>query len=169
MTGGSAGGHLSALLALTPNDPDFQPGFEGADTTVQAAVPFYGVFDWSDADQLQPNEGLRSMLERTVVKQSITSVPEIFRAASPLHRITGQAPAMMIVHGTHDSLVPASLAVQFVEKLKSESAQPVVYLEVPRAQHAFDIFPSPRSEHAKLGVARFLTQRYSQYLNGLRT
>jgi hypothetical protein len=27
-TGGSAGGHLSALLSLTPNLPEFQPGFE---------------------------------------------------------------------------------------------------------------------------------------------
>ena len=53
VTGGSAGGHLSALLALTPNDPAFQPGFETNDTKVQAAVPFYGVFDWSNQDQRQ--------------------------------------------------------------------------------------------------------------------
>ncbi|HEY1442485.1 MAG TPA: alpha/beta hydrolase, partial [Mycobacterium sp.] len=38
ITGGSAGGHLSALAALTPNDPKFQPGFEEADTSVAAAV-----------------------------------------------------------------------------------------------------------------------------------
>jgi acetyl esterase/lipase len=42
LTGGSAGGHLTALAALTPNDAEYQPGFEQADTTVQAAVPFYG-------------------------------------------------------------------------------------------------------------------------------
>ncbi|MDQ1241085.1 MAG: hypothetical protein QG550_335, partial [Pseudomonadota bacterium] len=44
VTGGSAGGHLAALLALTANDPRLQPGFESADTTVAAAVPFYGVY-----------------------------------------------------------------------------------------------------------------------------
>src|SRR3954469_21641669 len=43
ITGGSAGGHLCALAALTAGDPAFQPGFEDADTSVQAAVPFYGV------------------------------------------------------------------------------------------------------------------------------
>ena len=37
ITGGSAGGHLSSLAALTPNYPQFQPGFEDADTRVQAA------------------------------------------------------------------------------------------------------------------------------------
>ena len=35
IAGGSAGGHLSALAAVTPNNPLFQPGFEDKDTTVQ--------------------------------------------------------------------------------------------------------------------------------------
>ncbi|HET7523992.1 MAG TPA: alpha/beta hydrolase, partial [Acidimicrobiales bacterium] len=39
ITGGSAGGHLSSFAAMSPNAPEFQPGFEDADTTVQAAVP----------------------------------------------------------------------------------------------------------------------------------
>ena len=47
ITGGSAGGHLSSLAALTPNDPQFQPGFEDADTSVRAAVPFYGLYDFA--------------------------------------------------------------------------------------------------------------------------
>ena len=46
ISGGSAGGHLSALAALTPNDPKFQPGFEEADTSVVAAVPYYGRYEW---------------------------------------------------------------------------------------------------------------------------
>ena len=28
VTGGSAGGHLASLMALTQNKPEFQPGFE---------------------------------------------------------------------------------------------------------------------------------------------
>jgi alpha/beta hydrolase fold len=34
VAGSSAGAHLAALAALTPNDPTFQPGVEGADTSV---------------------------------------------------------------------------------------------------------------------------------------
>ncbi|MCB0936536.1 MAG: alpha/beta hydrolase, partial [Mycobacterium sp.] len=45
LTGGSAGGHLTALAALTPREPIFQPGFEDADTSVVAAVPVYGLYD----------------------------------------------------------------------------------------------------------------------------
>ncbi len=47
VTGGSAGGHLTAHLALTANRPEYQPGFEAADTSVAAAVPFYGVYDFT--------------------------------------------------------------------------------------------------------------------------
>src|SRR5262249_18442020 len=48
VTGGSAGGHLAALVALTANDPAYQPGFEHVDTSVRACVAFYGVYDFTD-------------------------------------------------------------------------------------------------------------------------
>ena len=48
VTGGSAGGHLAALAAVSANDPRFQPGFEDVDTRLAAAVPFYGVYDFLD-------------------------------------------------------------------------------------------------------------------------
>ena len=35
IAGGSAGGHLAALAALTPHHAEFQPGFEQRDTSVQ--------------------------------------------------------------------------------------------------------------------------------------
>ena len=61
VTGGSAGGHLSTLLALTPNDPQFQPGFEEVDTHVRAMVPFYGVYDWTNRfGQRGKRDGLRA-------------------------------------------------------------------------------------------------------------
>lgn len=34
VTGGSAGGHLAAMLALTNDDPALQPGFEDVDTSI---------------------------------------------------------------------------------------------------------------------------------------
>jgi hypothetical protein len=37
---------ISPLLALTANDPEYQPGFEAVDTSIQAAVPFYGAYDF---------------------------------------------------------------------------------------------------------------------------
>src|ERR1019366_8120529 len=70
VSGGSAGGHLSALLALTPGDPAFQPGFEEADTSVNACVPFYGVMDLTGIDEAANRDGteLRRLLERHVMQ-----------------------------------------------------------------------------------------------------
>jgi acetyl esterase/lipase len=47
VTGGSAGGHLAAMVALTADDKSLQPGFEEVDTSVQACVPHYGVYDFT--------------------------------------------------------------------------------------------------------------------------
>jgi len=126
---------------------------------------FYGVFDWTDRDQLQHNSGLRQILERTIVKDTTLAQPDIFSHASPLLRIHEHAPPFMIVHGDRDSLVPIGLGRKFAKALTEVSEAPVVYSEIPGAQHAFDIFASPRSEHVKLAVARFLTTCYSRYLN----
>ncbi|KAJ1552242.1 hypothetical protein HK405_012099, partial [Cladochytrium tenue] len=41
LAGGSAGGHLATVAALTQNDPHFQPGFETVDTSVQALLALY--------------------------------------------------------------------------------------------------------------------------------
>jgi acetyl esterase/lipase len=67
ITGGSAGGHIAALAALTPNDPRFQPGFEDADTSVVAAVPIYGRYDWFSTDGEGRAEFVK-FLEKLVVK-----------------------------------------------------------------------------------------------------
>ncbi len=68
ITGGSAGGHLSALAALTPDDRSYQPGFEEADTSVAAAVPFYGIYDLTDAEGTYYRELREWVFERYVFK-----------------------------------------------------------------------------------------------------
>ena len=91
ITGGSAGGHLSSLAALTPNDPQFQPGFEDADTRVQAAVPFYGVYDFTRVeDAMHPM--MLPLLERMVVKQPHSTNLKSYIAASPVTHVSADAP-----------------------------------------------------------------------------
>lgn len=163
ITGGSAGGHLSALAALTPNDPDFQPGFEDADTTVQACVPFYGVYDFTDRKGHWKKSLLRPMLEHRIVKRRIREAPEVFDKASPMSRINPDAPPFFVLHGTRDSLVPVQEARVFVELLRAASRSPVLYAELPGAQHAFEIFPSERTGHTLVGVERFLAWVHSAW------
>ncbi len=156
VTGGSAGGHLSSLLALTPNVPAFQPGFEDRDTSVVAAVPFYGMYDFVGEYSLD-NSSAQAFIEDTVMKCRVADDIELFRQASPLHNVSADAPPFLTIHGTNDSLVALAHGRALHAKLQAVSAQPSVYFEVPGAQHAFDMFASPRSTYVKQAVAQFLT------------
>ena len=156
ITGGSAGGHLSSLAALTANDPEYQPGFEAVDTRVRACVPFYGVMDFSDRNGVYPNDKLSRLLEKKVMKGSKDEIPEDWDRASPIMRVRSDAPPFFVVQGDVDNLVPVEDARQFVSALREKTESPVAYAEIPGAQHAFEMFPSLRSLHVVNGVHRFL-------------
>lgn len=164
VTGGSAGGHLTALVALTANDPTYQPGFAGADTSVRAAVPFYGVYDFTDRQGLQEPEFFSWFLEPLVMKAFIAEEPEKFAAASPIDQVHADAPPMLIIHGDRDTLVPVEDARLFVTHLDEASEAPVLYAELHGSQHAFDVFASIRTSAAIEGVERFLTWVHEGYL-----
>lgn len=160
ITGGSAGGHLSSLAALTPNDPQFQPGFEDADTRVQAAVPFYGVYDFTRfEDAMHPM--MPGLLARWVIKQRPSTNLQTYITASPVNHVSADAPPFFVLHGRNDSLVPVEQARDFVDKLRHVSKQPVVYAELPFTQHAFDIFGSARAAHTAIAVEQFLAEIYA--------
>jgi acetyl esterase/lipase len=76
MTGGSAGAHLSSLAALTANDPKLQPGFEDADTTVQAVVPYYGVYDLTNVEHM--HQMMQPFLEQFVMRAKLVDDPGLF-------------------------------------------------------------------------------------------
>ena len=159
ITGGSAGGHLAALTALTAGDASLQPGFEEADTSVAASIPFYGVYDFVDPDGLQIPI-LHRVLERAVFKARRTDDPERFRAASPLYRVHPGAPPFFVIHGESDSLVPVEDARRFVARLREVSEAPVLYAELRGAQHAFDVIPSWRTIPVLDAIERFLSGLY---------
>jgi acetyl esterase/lipase len=156
ITGGSAGGHLAALAALSANDPAYQPGFEQADTRLAACVPFYGVYDFLDRDRIRGRQSMRPFLERRVFPCTPAEDPELWEQACPLSRIHADAPPFLVIHGSHDSLVFVEEARAFVARLREKSRERVLYLEVPGAQHAFDLFHSVRGALAVNAATAFL-------------
>lgn len=165
LTGGSAGGHLAALAALTPGDPAYQPGFEQADTSVECAIPFYGVYDFAGASGLRSAELMRDrFLAPRVLHSTWSEEPARFEAASPLLRITPDAPDFFVIHGASDTMVEVAQGRLFAERLREVSHNTVVYAELPGAQHAFDVFGSIRSEYVIRAVARFLTWHHARWL-----
>jgi acetyl esterase/lipase len=129
VAGGSAGGHLAAMAALTPNHPAFQPDGADVDTTVAAAICLYGFY------------GRRTSGEPS---------------SSPQDYITREAPPFLVAAGDNDNQIDVSHADQFVERLRVISPAPVVYLRLPGAQHSFDLFRSLRFDQVVDGIVAFL-------------
>ena len=164
ITGGSAGGHLASLAALTPGDPAYQPGFEDADTSVSVAVPHYGVYDIAGASGLASAQRMRDeFFAGRVMQRTWADAPDGFEAGSPILRITPDAPDFFVIHGAQDSLVPVEQARLFVERLRAISRRTVAYAELPGTQHAFDVFPSLRSIRVAAGVHRYLDWHHRRW------
>jgi acetyl esterase/lipase len=167
VTGGSAGGHLAALAALTPGEPDYQPGFETADTSVAGCVPFYGVYDLAGLTGDKHAIGMRDwFLGPRVFKKDPSTHLEEFVQASPLAHVSPDAPDFFVLHGANDSLVKVSQARTFVDALEAESRATVTYAEFPGTQHAFEVFGSIRSHHVIKAVERWLLHHRARFLSG---
>lgn len=155
ITGGSAGGHLTALAALTPNEPAWQPGFEDADTSVVAAVPIYGRYDWFSREGSGRPEFI-SILQRYIVKKRFVENRQVYLDASPITKVRADAPPFFVLHGADDSVIPVIEGREFVAALAQKSDDVVIYSEIPHAQHAFDFFGSPHGHYTATAVAHFL-------------
>jgi acetyl esterase/lipase len=142
LAGSSAGGHLALTAALTPNDPAFQPGFEGADTSVSGAISLYAYYGPVGSDE---------------------------PPSSPLAYVNAKAPPCFVVHGDQDTLVVVDDARRFVDRLLDTSSNPVVYAELPGTQHGFDLFPSRRVETVLDAIEAFAAWVGSARGAGART
>lgn len=158
VAGCSAGGHLSALAGLTANDPQYQAELpEGSDTSVDAVVGIYGRYDWEDRSTPERARFV-DFLERVVVQRTIDRHPEVFRDASPIQRVTRNAPPFLVIHGSRDCVIPVEQARSFVERLRAVSRSQVGYLELPGAGHGFDLLDGARTGPTAHAIALFLNQ-----------
>ena len=160
-TGGSTGGHLCALLTLTPGDPLFQPEALGRDTSVQGCVPFYGVLDLMN--DTGTHVDFEAFLADSVIKVPRQEDPELWNAVSPLRRVHEHAPPFYVICGDTDNLVPVETNALFARKLAEVSRGSVCYAEIPGAAHAFDLIRTPHSEHVLHGIERWLAYQYSRH------
>ena len=153
LSGSSAGAHLASLAALTDR-PLFQDGFPDADTSVVACIPMYGIYDMANRRGTRPHW---PYVDRDVMKSTYDQDPDTFHLVSPVDHITSDAPPFLVIHGTHDSLVPIAEAEAFVSDLEAAGA-PVEFVRVIGAQHGFDAVSSP--------VSRYVAALVTSWANG---
>ena len=88
-------------------------------------------------------------------------VPEAYDLASPVNYVSPQSPPTLLFHGEHDQIVPVK-ATRLLYKKLLENNVPVIYVEFPQTEHAFDVAfqgispSSPAAQAALYDVERFL-------------
>jgi acetyl esterase/lipase len=141
ISGGSSGAHLASLAALTAGNRQLQPGFEEADTSVVACVPFYGIYDLLVRN---PTRYDWPFIAQTVMKTRPTEAPDLYELGSPIDQVHEGAPPFFVLHGEFDSVVLPAESEHFVAALERAGVEHR-YFEVPGAQHGFDAIQSLRT------------------------
>ncbi|MFF3750583.1 alpha/beta hydrolase fold domain-containing protein [Streptomyces sp. NPDC002018] len=134
--GESAGGHLAALAGLTGTAGPALEGTEGiaeGDSTVAAVVDWYGI---SDLDALLRDDPAPDHPAVTLLGGTPADRPRLAAAASPVTYAHTPAPPFLLIHGTHDTLVPFTQTERLATLLHAAGNEADV-LAVPGAEHIF--------------------------------
>lgn len=135
LAGGSAGALLAAVTALTTS-PTGVGGTDGGDR-VDGLIGLYGVYDMANRRPTRPHW---TKIRNEVMLAAVEEAPERYRAVSPVDLVDGDAGdalPVLLLHGTHDTLVPIGEAEFFAEVLH-DAGRSVDLVRVLGAQHAWD-------------------------------
>ena len=158
LTGGSAGGHLCALAALTSDDRSLPAGLRGGRHLGRAAVPFYGLYDLLDDEERYLPATSATGSWTTIVVQGRPRGRTRRRSAPPPRRTASTRTRRRSWSSTASttrwcrSRTPARSS----SGCEEVSARPVLYVELPGSEHAFDLAPSLRCARVVEGIERFL-------------
>lgn len=166
--GGSAGGHLSALVGTSGGKKAFPPigGNEDYSDRVQAVCDIFGPADFTTVvQQAAEDKNVKNIFKFNTPSDPYSALigtqlsdKAKADAVSPVHYVSKDNPPFLILHGTHDSLVPYAQSVQFAAALKAQGVS--VWLQtLPGAGHGGASF-NKRAIHQ-------LTQNFfDKYLKG---
>ncbi|MDW7755628.1 MAG: alpha/beta hydrolase [Brevefilum sp.] len=125
--GGSSGGNLAAMVALTDRVSRFDDDALGNaeyKCNVHAAVDLFGPIDFLTMDEQLEESGYGpadhghvDSPESRYVGAKLSDVPLLVALANPMTYINTSMPPILIQHGRLDSLVPVQQSIQFAEKL----------------------------------------------------
>lgn len=120
--GGSAGGHLAALLGTSYDVPELEgsSGWPGVSTRVQAVVSVCGAFDFSQISEqhlaVNPEPSL-------LVGGPIHERHELVQLANPIAHLRPDAPPFLLFHGDADETAPYGQSVLLRDALKRVAVQ----------------------------------------------
>lgn len=168
VVGGSAGGHLSALVGTSGGKKAFVPigGNEEQSDKVQCVCDIFGPADFSTVvQQASDDKNVKNIFEFNTPKDPYSGLigaklddKAKADAVSPIHYVSADTPPILILHGTHDALVPYAQSVQFEAALK-EKGVPVWLQKLPGSGHGGAAFGKP-------SVIQLMANFFDKYLKG---
>lgn len=112
VVGDSAGGHLAAMVGLTPGWQEGDGGHGEVASNVKAMVLYYPITDLEDIPALATQRAQFVPGE----------APADLREASPIHHVSAAAPPSLIITGDRDSLVPVGNSRKLQAALEAAGA-----------------------------------------------
>ncbi|KAF3883771.1 MULTISPECIES: alpha/beta hydrolase [Nostocales] len=147
LLGRSSGAHLAMLAAYQPDAPP-----------LRAVINYYGPVNLAEGYKDPPSPdpiNVRRVLE-AFLGGTPQELPKQYEIASPVHYVTRPLPPTLLVYGDRDHIVQAKFGRRMYQRLLKSNTT-AVYLEIPRAEHAFDaVFNGVSNQLALYYTERFL-------------
>ncbi len=151
--GASAGGHLVALLGTAGGTKAFDPigGNEDQSDRVQAVCDYFGPADFSTVmKQAADDPNVRNIFAfntpsdpySCLIGASLDADRSKTDAVSPVHYVSRESPPFLILHGTHDALVPYAQSEELAAALRAKNV-PVLLQKLPGSGHGGPAFGKP--------------------------
>jgi acetyl esterase/lipase len=161
VAGGSAGGHLAALLGVTNGDLALEGTVgehAGTSSDVQAIVSFYGMSNLTTILSQSTPHGLKvrvPALELLLGGQP-EDKPELARLASPVFHVDARDPPLLLLHGDQDPQAPINQSHE-LQGAYEKVGCPVEFVVVHDAGHGGERFyDEPRTKIAAEFLGRYL-------------
>jgi acetyl esterase/lipase len=143
VTGGSAGGHLSLMLATRggPGEPNAVDPVDRQSSAIQAAAIFFPVTDLLNlrGSTEDPGDGgpPKSFVKAFGPQATdMTAWKQIARDMSPIYHVTTALPPVLIIHGGADTLTPPEQSQSFVNRAR-EAGGTVRLIVRPGKKHGW--------------------------------
>jgi acetyl esterase/lipase len=140
LTGGSSGGHLSLMAALTADDgkPDAKDPLDRVSSRVQAVVAWFPPTDlvnWGKEKGYQELERAQPELFTRIFGR-VTDLEAQLKTISPIHYASENAPPLLLIHGDADKTVPVQQS-HILRAKYEELKRPVKLIIKPGGGHTF--------------------------------
>lgn len=169
VVGGSAGGHLSALVATSGGKDAFPKigGHDDQSDRVHCVIDIFGPTNFATVmEQAENDKNVRNIFKFNTPSDPYSSLIGVglnedkakTAAVSPVTYVSEDNPPTLILHGTHDTLVPYAQSEELAAALKARGV-PVWLQTLPGSGHGGGNFGKPQ-------IVLLMQNFFDKYLKG---